>query len=487
MPDRDRPNVVVIVADDLGWGDLGCYGAERIPTPNVDRLAAEGVRLTDCHTSSAVCTPSRYSILTGRYAWRGPLKREVLMGHGPALIEPDRPTLASVLKADGYATAAVGKWHLGLGWRWRDGSVLDAFAPGTELVAPPEVDFGADVDYTAPFAGGPTELGFDRFFGIAGSLDMPPYCFLDQDRTVGVPDRAKPEYVTSQRPGLTVDGWRDDEVDVRFTREACGWLREVADRPFLLYLTPAAPHRPCVPPEFVRGRTGLGDRADAVCLVDWMVGEVVRTLAETGVLDRTLVMVTSDNGAPTCFPEDGDVVTHRPNGPWRGQKADIWEGGHRAPFVARWPGHIPAGTRAGGAVCLTDLLPTVAAATGAPVPAGAAEDGIDLLPLLTGTGGVPADRPVVHHSWLGWFAVRYGPWKAVFGRGSGGFTDPVGTPSTADAPDGQLYDVTADPAESYDLWAERPDVVAELYRVLRDTVADPAHGLPFDLPLAVPG
>ncbi|MEV4539494.1 arylsulfatase [Asanoa sp. NPDC049518] len=493
----NRPNILVVLADDMGWGDLGCYGS-KIPTPHVDALAEGGVRATDAHSASAVCTPSRYALMTGRYAWRGPLKSFVLMGHGPALIEPERPTLASVLRDAGYATGAFGKWHLGLGWRHRDGSVRDAFAPGATLHDSVETDFGHDIDYAAPVTGGPTALGFDRFFGIAGSLDMPPYAFIDQDRTVGIPDREKEVYLTEQRPGLQVPAFREDEADVRFVAEALRWIDTVpTDQPFLCYVTPSAPHRPNVPPDVVRGRSGLGDRADGVCLVDWAVGALVEAIDARGQRDNTLVIVTSDNGAPMIFNDDGDVAVHRPNGDWRGQKGDLWDGGHREPFVAHWPGRIPAGTVLDAPICLTDVLPTLAAAAGAVLPAGAAEDGRDLLGALTGAAAPPpADRPIVHHSLGGRFALRSGRWKAVFASGSGGgFSEPSidalfasgsgkahdNPPWDADHPTGQLYDVAADPGETTDRWAAEPEVVAALYDQLRAICRDETSGFPFDV------
>jgi hypothetical protein len=219
-----RPNILVVLADDLGWGDLGCYGATRIPTPAIDALARAGMLFLDARAASSVCTPSRYALLTGRYPWRSPLKQGVLMGHGPALIEPERPTLAATLRRHGYRTAAVGKWHLGLGWRQRDGSVWDArragdpleYQLGDPLASYREqgLDSGAGIDYTRPFTGGPTALGFDEFFGIAGSLDMPPYAFLEQDRTVGVPETWKTRFLPGQRPGLEAAGWDEYAVDL---------------------------------------------------------------------------------------------------------------------------------------------------------------------------------------------------------------------------------------------------------------------------------
>lgn len=498
MPELTRhgrpPNVVIVLADDLGWGDLGCYGS-AIPTPNIDRLAGEGVRATDCHSASAVCTPSRYALQTGRYAWRSPLKSFVLMGHGPAIIEPDRATLGSVLRDAGYATGAFGKWHLGLGWRHTDGSVRDAFAPAAVLHDDVATDFGRDIDYSTPFAGGPVELGYDRYFGIAGSLDMPPYCFLDQDRTVGVPIREKDVYLTEQRPGRQVDGWREDEVDVRFVDEADRWLRQRdPDQPFLCYVATSAPHRPNVPPPLIRGRSGLGDRADGVCLVDWMVGRLRRAIEALGVLDETLFVVTSDNGAVTYFTDDGDPARHRPNGDWRGQKGDLWDGGHREPFIARWPGHFAAGRVSDAPFCLTDVLPTVAQAAGVDLPQGSAEDGRSMLGVLAGQEPADYERAIVHHSLAGRFAVRRGRWKALFSPGSGGgFSEPsisalfsggtgrahVAPAWDADHPRGQLYDLEADPYERDDQWVQRPDIAGELYRIACRTTADPANGLPF--------
>lgn len=492
------PNVVVVLADDAGWGDFGCYGSLAIPTPHIDSLAEQGVRLTNCHSASAVCTPSRYALLTGRYSWRGPLKNFVLMGHGPAIIEPCRPTLASVLHAAGYATGVFGKWHLGLGWRHRDGTIRDGFAAAASLHDDVRTDVGDDIDYSAPFSGGPLELGFDRFFGIAGSMDMPPYCLLEQDHTIGVPDRPKERYLAEQRPGLQVADWAEDQVDVRFVEEATSWIRNSSDRPFLAYLALSAPHRPCVPPQFVRGRSRAGARGDAVCLVDWAVGEVVRALAETGATGNTLLIVTSDNGALTYFTDDTDGSDHRPNGDWRGQKGDIWDGGHREPFVARWPGRIPPGTVRDDPVCLTDVLPTVAAAAGVSLPDGAAEDGLDALPVLLGTGALDPNRPLVHHSLAGYFALRQGRWKALFAAGSGGgfseptigslFTSGTGTahrtqPWDAAHPAGQLYDMAADPRETTNLWQDRPDVVAAMYATLKGICRDDTSGLPFDVPL----
>ncbi|MGZ0711899.1 sulfatase family protein (plasmid) [Coraliomargarita sp. W4R53] len=485
-----HPNVVVILADDMGWGDLGCYGATAIPTPRMDALAEQGVRMTDAHSSSSVCTPSRYSLLTGRYAWRSPLKQHVLHGHGPAIIEPGRATIASELKAAGYRTGAFGKWHLGLDWTRKDGSVVTAFGPGAvdDMLDHPDQYLHDDIDYTVPFAGGPCELGFDTFFGIAGSLNMPPYCFLSQDRTLGIPDRPKEQYVTSQLRGLQVADWQDDQVDLRFAEESVDWIREsvAADEPFFAYVATAAPHRPCVPPAQFQGLSEAGARGDSVCLVDWMVGQIDDVLNELGIQDDTIVIVTSDNGAPTRFPEDGDVENHRPNGPYRGQKGDVWDGGHREPLLIRWPAGLKAGAVRDDLVCLSDLYPMVLAAAGLTPTSGAAEDAVDLLSRLRKPATTLRGRPVVHHTLRGSFGLRTEQYKVNFCVGSGGgFSEPVGESFSGQTPLGQIYDITADPYETTNLWDSRLDIAREAQRMLAVITAGAATGFESDVvPLA---
>ena len=465
-----KPNIIYIMADDMGYGDLGCYGADKIPTPNMDRIAANGVKFTDAHSSSAVCSPSRYSAITGRYCWRSWLKSWVLGGFGAPLIEPERETVASVLKNAGYATFAIGKWHLGLNWRKQDGSYLLKKGQRGVLNGEDHLD-GFDVDYSLRIDGGPVDLGFDKFFGISGSLDMPPYCFIEDAHTVGIPDREKDIYHVQQRKGMMTEGWEDSQCDVKFTAKVKEYInthvQQNAEQPFFMYMTPSAPHRPCVPPEFTKGKSQAGLRGDAVCVVDWMVGEVLETLRQLDIEENTLLIVTSDNGArAVCF--NGMDYGHKSNGDWRGQKADIWEGGHREPLVAQWPAVIKPGSQCDQTVCLVDLLATCADITGVELEANTAEDSISILPLLQNPSGKAIRKTLIHHSGSGMFSIRKGNWKMIAGIGSGGFTPFEASPQ--DNSEGQLYDLAADSAETVNLYQEHPDIVKDMMNILLDTI-----------------
>jgi arylsulfatase A len=469
----EKPNIVFIMADDLGYGDLGCYGAVKIRTPNIDGVASRGMRFSDAHSSSAVCTPSRYSVLTGRYCWRSRLSHAVLGGFGAPLIEPERLTVASLLKRHGYATAAVGKWHLGLEWTRKDGRPLFSereLAAEADGIEGEHID-GFGVDYSRPIGGGPRSVGFDYFFGIAGSLDMPPYCFIEDDHTVGIPSLEKHPYEAQQRQGLMTEGWRDDLVDVTFAEKAVAFVRkhvrENPEAPFFLYLTPSAPHRPCLPPAFMKGKSEAGLRGDMVMVFDWVVGQVLETLGDLGIEQDTLLMITSDNGA-RLTDYNGKDYGHRSNGDLRGGKADIWDGGHREPLVARWPGKVQGGSMSDEPVCLGDLLATCADIVGEPLPRNAGEDSASLLPVLRGEQPKqPIHEAIVHHAYDGMFAVRKGDWKLIDGTGSGGFSEPRRySPGPEDAK-GQLYNLRADGRETLNLWKEqRREKVEELSDVL---------------------
>jgi len=478
-----QPHIVLILADDLGYGDAGCYNpASRIPTPSIDRLAGQGARFTDAHSPSAVCTPTRYGLLTGRYAWRTWLRRGVIGGYTPPLIEPTRPTLATVLKTRGYQTGFFGKWHLGLGWTRANGFIptsedAERLFRGSWQDADPST--GLNVDFAKPVQGGPTALGFDEaFFTAACPTIDGPFTFIANDRVTAIPDRQVSEFYDlskgeegSPRPGWMAPGFKLEEVDLRFTERAVDFLeRRVAaatGRPVFVELALSSPHTPWLVPDLVKGRSGDGPRGDLVTLADHCVGRIMEALERLGAAGRTLLIFASDNG-----PHPG-TNGHMSAGELRGLKSHIWEGGHRVPFIARWPGRIEPGAVVDEPVCLTDLMATFAAIAGADLPPEAGPDSVDISPALFRRGRArgrdprpPLREAMVSHSEDGTFAIRRGRWKLILdNRTSGGWMVPEGRPPVAGTP-GQLYDLAEDPGETRDRWSERPDVVADLTALL---------------------
>jgi arylsulfatase A-like enzyme len=445
-----RPNIVFILADDLGIGDLGCYNKySKIPTPNIDALARRGMRFSDAHSPSAVCSPTRYGILTGRYAWRTTLKRGVLQGYDPYLIERGRLTWPLFLQRLGYRTAGIGKWHLGLG-------------------------SAQTADYHKALEPGPKEAGFDYFFGIPSSLDFPPYVFVENDHATAAPSEQVAASKSQReggggfwREGAITPGFKHSDVLPTLTQKASAWLqKQKSDQPFFLYFALSGPHTPWLPAKEYQGKSQAGPYGDFVVQVDAVIGEIVRTLERLGLADNTLIIVTSDNGAHWT-PEDILRYGHRANLFWRGQKADIWEAGHRIPFVAVWKDHIPANSTGDETICLTDMLATTAALLKQPLPRDAAEDSANILPGLLGQ---KRDRPVreatVHHSGSGTFAIRWGEWVLIDGLGSGGFTKPQQEKPMPGGPRGQLYNLARDPGQQQNLYLAETDRVIEMQALL---------------------
>ena len=470
----EKPNIVIILADDLGYGDLGCYGATKIPTPNIDQVAREGMRFTDAHSSSAVCTPSRYSILTGRYCWRTSLQQWVIHGFDAPLIEKDRLTLGSFLKHQGYHTAAIGKWHVGLGWQFKTQDPnRDLHQLDQSMEAQEEVDYAAELTHC------PNDVGFDYFFGIAGSLDMPPYTFIENRHTVGDPCIPKHICYNQQRCGFQTENWKDEEVDIRFTQQAKEFIsqsqKDTPKDPFFLYLATAAPHRPCdIRPDFVINKSQAGDRGDMVVMFDWVVGQIVEHLKELGLFENTLLFITSDNGArATCA--NGKDYGHKSCGDWRGQKADIWEGGHREPLIAHWPTKIPAGSYNNQLTCLSDFMATFSEMFETPLTPDAGEDSFSFLStlqipdyqeLLDQSKDVQKRTELVHHSGAGFFSLRKSEWKLINGLGSGGFSKPRSKKAWPWRPQGQLYNLNSDPQEQTNLWKKEDGKKQELQNLL---------------------
>jgi arylsulfatase A-like enzyme len=462
------PNVLVILADDMGTGDVSALNARSLwQTPHIDRLAREGMVFTDAHSSSSVCTPTRYTLLTGRYSWRGTLKRGTLQGYSPSLIERGRLTLPGFLRTQGYATTMFGKWHLGLDWA--------KLGPRQE-----------DIDYTRPVEGGPVAHGFDRFFGISASLDMPPYVWLDNDRVTAPPaglvnDNPAPRL---WRAGPIGGDFRMEDVQPRITEKTIAYLAERGAardaKPFFLYLALAAPHTPTLATKEFAGTTPT-PYGDFVRQVDADVGRILAALEEHGLARNTLVIFTSDNGyAPAGNIPDHRGLGHDSTGGYRGSKSDSFEGGHRIPFIARWPGVTPAGSRCPDLVGQFDLFATMAEALGARLPDTAAEDSSSMLALLRGQPA-PASRrgALVHHSVDGEFSIRQGNWKLILAPGSGGWSPPRRTPSEWSPakpenldllPPFQLYDLAQDPKETTNLAGSHPEIVQRLGRLMRLTI-----------------
>jgi arylsulfatase A-like enzyme len=444
-----QPNIVLILADDMGYGDIKAYNpAGKIPTPNLDTLAQAGMRFTDAHSPSAVCTPTRYALLTGRYAWRSELKRGVLWGHSPLLIEPDRETIASMLKRAGYKTAALGKWHLGLGNN--EANFYDRLVPG------------------------PNALGFDYFYGIPASLDMAPYVFVENEglatplegKVIEASAHRREDGGGFYRTGAIGTGFSHQQVLPQLADKAVSYIKTEGasgdGSPFFLYFALPAPHTPWLPDEQHRGISGAGYYGDFVAQVDTVVGQVTKALEEAGVADNTLLVYSSDNGAH-WFEEDTRNYGHAANGNLRGQKADIHEGGHRVPLLVRWPGQVTGGAVSVVPVVLTDLMATFASVATANLEKGAGPDGVDISPLmLSNDASSLENRAIIHHALDGMFAIRVGDWKLIEGLGSGGFSKPAREDPAGQATPYQLYNLADDPSEKNNVASENADVVATL-------------------------
>jgi len=460
----EMPNIIFILADDMGYGDIGALNSEsRIETPHLDRLASEGISFSDAHTNSAVCTPTRYGILTGRYCFRSRLKSSVLYGYSPSLIEPGRTTLASLLKEQGYNTACIGKWHLGLGWQKRD-SAMPLFVKRDNW----EIDLITNCDYSKAVSSGPNSLGFDYSYILPGSLDMAPYVYV-RDHHVHAPVTAVLEAVDSERgvfyrQGEMAEGFDIHQTLDHFTDKAVDYISEASkkDSSFFLYFPLTAPHTPWLPSEQFRGKSGAGVYGDFVMHVDYVVGRILGSIDQAGISENTIVVFTSDNGSHWT-PEDLEKWSHRANHHFAGMKSDVWEGGHRVPFLVRWPGRVEAGSRSDQLICTTDWLATSAAISGYTLTDSEGEDSYSILPALLGEQeGLSGRRSVIHHSLPGEFAIREGGWKYIDCRGSGGWS----SPGKNSDPAGQLYNMEIDPEELHNLYDEMPGKVKALKLLL---------------------
>lgn len=444
-PAPQKPHVLIIFVDDMGYGDAGCYHpASKIATPHIDGLARSGMRFTDAHAPGALCHPSRYGLLTGCY----PFRTDVSVWRRKPVIKEGRLTLASLLRSQGYLTAMVGKWHLGF----------------------------LEKGYDKPLKGGPVDRGFESFFGIRASTDIPPYFYIRGDRAVAPPtDRIKANSTEGWSPiqggfwraGGIAPGLALKDVLPRFTDEAVNLIKNHptsgGGRPLFLYLAYPAPHTPWLPDPAFAGRSKAGLYGDFVEMVDAMIGRVLAALDKSGMAGETMVIFTSDNG-PVWYDKDVARFGHDSSGGLRGMKGDAWEGGHRMPFIVRWPGRIRSGSVTRQTICFTDLLATMADILGVKLPKGAGEDSYSMGKVLLGTQpeGKPVRGPVVIPSARGFMSIRSGPWKLINDLGSGGFSKPGKIRPSPGGPEGQLYNLDNDPGETQNLWLSHPEVVKRL-------------------------
>jgi len=463
---QKKPNIIYILADDMGYGDVSYLNKKsKIPTPNIDRLGKDGMIFTDAHSGSAVCTPTRYGIITGRYAWRSKLKQHVLFGYADHLIETGRSTVPSLLKKHGYKTAAFGKWHLGMD--------LPLLGGETERKAANEVDWEGkkfrNIDWTKKIKNGPNSNGFDYFYGIPASLDMDPYVYIENDRFVA-PAIKNQDWVKGVRKGPAMKGFKLLEVLPTITRKTVEYINEQKkDTPFFIYMALTAPHTPIVPVKEFQGKTVLGKYGDFCTQVDNSVAQVLNALDDKGLAGNTIVIFTSDNGcSPSAKVKKLEKKGHFPSYIYRGYKSDIFEGGHRIPFLIRWPGKIKPSTISDETICLTDLMATCAAIVGDDLKYNEAEDSYNILPVLKGEQyQKPLREATVHHSYYGSFAIRQGKWKLEVTPGSGGWGYPRNKKAEElGLPPVQLYDLENDVAETTNIYKEHPEVVKELTALL---------------------
>lgn len=453
---QKKPNIIYILADDLGYGDVSCLNEQsKIKTANIDSMARSGMRFTDAHSNSAVCTPTRYGIMTGRYAWRGKLTSGVTWSYDSALIESNRKTVASLLKSAGYTTACIGKWHLGLDW---------------------SKDSKGDIDLFQPIKRGPTTMGFDHFFGITASLDIPPYVYIRNDKITATSidsiqaTTGKPFW----RKGPIGNDFKHEEVMATFIDASVEFIREQSrqEKPFFLYLPLAAPHTPILPKSTYKGKSGTNEYGDFVLMMDDMIGKIIDEVRQSGIEENTIIIFTSDNGcSPNADFKELEKVGHNPSYIYRGTKADIYEGGHRVPFIVKWPDKVTPNTICEKTISLTDLFSTVSNMNNQAVDDNSGEDSYSILPLLTGRDKAYKRKNVIHHSIEGNFAIRKGKWKLVFCPSSGGWSYP--TPAETESlslPLVQLYNMNSDASEQFNISANHPGKIRRLSALIQQQI-----------------
>jgi arylsulfatase A-like enzyme len=474
----NSPNVVIIYADDMGYGDLNNQNPDsKIPTPHLDQLSADGMRFTDAHSGSTVCSPSRYTLLTGRYHWRGHMKKGIVRAWGDPAIEEGRETIASMLKANGYNTAAVGKWHLGMFYPFKEGigqndPAKKGWRDGEKKSYTPE-----DFNWDEPVKRGPTAVGFDYYFGD-GTINFPPYVWMENDRFLSTPDtllsqggKKTKEGSWECRPGPAMKDWDIPEVPIKLTEKAVSWIgKQKKDTPFFLYFALPSPHAPIVPAKQFQGKSKAGGYGDYMVQTDWMVGQVLNELKSKDLEDNTIVIFTSDNGPELYAYNRIKNHDHYSMGDWRGVKRDLWEGGHRVPFIVKYPGQVKANSVNNSLVSQVDILATLADILEAPVSPNAAEDSKSFLKSLKEGDQVKHREEVVYHAVNGKFAIRKGDWVLVEHNTAKVTGEPKWRRENQEQTEEEtplvLYNIKKDPTEQVNLYAQHPGKVKELKLLL---------------------
>jgi len=467
-----KPNIIYILADDLGYGDLECFNPNgKIPTPNLNNMASNGVMFTDAHTSSAVCTPTRYGILTGRYNWRSRLKSGVLGGYSKSLIKEDRVTVATMLQTQGYSTAYIGKWHMGWDWSFVN---EETEATLSKLHSTPEVDF------SAPIKNGPSTHGFDYSFGFCGSLDMAPYVFVENDIPTMVPTKTtiSVDEKGVWRKGPTSDDFVHANILQDLTDRAVNYIEEKSTEkdPFFLYFPLPAPHTPILPTTEFLGRSNTNMYGDFVMQVDDVVRQIRETLKKQGISENTLIVFTSDNGcSPKADFEELAKVKHDPSYVFRGMKADIYEGGHHVPLIVEWPSKGLKNSKTDRTISTIDFFATCAEVSGYNIKDTEAEDSYSMLPLIVGANQDDIREYTVYHSINGSFAIKQGDWKLCLTNGSAGWSYPRPNEIKSqklDLPEMQLFNLKNDIEETKNLIVEHPEKATELKAALKKIILD---------------
>jgi arylsulfatase A-like enzyme len=475
-----HPNIVFILADDMGFSSIQANNPEfKVPTPCLDRLISEGINFTDAHSGSSVCTPTRYGLLTGRHCWRSPSKFSVLWDWYPSLLEPERLTLPEMLKAQGYRTAMVGKWHLGMDWELKEGGFIrDAlewhphdFTASNKNRKTKDFDWKR-IDFSKPFRGGPIDHGFDYFFGL-DLPNFPPYTWMEQDQVLEIPTILRKQEVIktelreykSGKAGPATKDFDPMKILPRLTQEAVGYLEKAASskEPFFLYVPLTSPHAPIVPSDRFLGKSGVNPYADFIMQTDWSAGEIIKAIDRNGLRDNTIVVFSTDNGSTRqgihSIKNDGGG---RMDNQFRGGKTEIYEGGHRVPFILRWPGKAPAGTVCEETICLADMMATFAELTGYSLADGDAVDSHSVLPLFSG-GQREIVPPVIHHSIKGELSIREGNYKLLFFYADR--ADRTGLTA-------ELYDLSRDQMEKTNVLAEHPEIGKRLSEMLQKYIRE---------------